>query len=201
MAVAALPRCHGSRMSQWDGGLSTIPLVLYSLQMVQLTRRSPHRGCTRYGPSTRRWRRPMQSDDTPLFSLRRCSKCREMKPPEAFRTKWGKTRLESRCKACGVAMSAARNRANPQAHIARNRRWDANHPERAAMVHKACAAVAYAISRGRLIRPDTCEECGVTNGKITAAHHDYSRPLDVRWLCRRCHTRWDLAFPKTLHGS
>lgn len=28
-------------------------------------------------------------------------------------------------------------------------------------------------------------QCGST--KTEAHHHDYSKPLDVRWLCRACH--------------
>lgn len=31
-----------------------------------------------------------------------------------------------------------------------------------------------------------CEVCG-TDERVHAHHHDYSRPLDVRWLCFRCH--------------
>ena len=32
-----------------------------------------------------------------------------------------------------------------------------------------------------------CEMCGSTNS--VAHHDDYEKPLDVRWLCRRCHER------------
>ena len=49
---------------------------------------------------------------------------------------------------------------------------------------------------GNVTRPAACEECGATGRKIEAAHRDYSRPLDVRWLCRPCHVRWDKAEPK-----
>jgi hypothetical protein len=31
---------------------------------------------------------------------------------------------------------------------------------------------------------------------LEAAHHDYSRPLEVRWLCPPCHRAWDSAQPK-----
>ena len=42
------------------------------------------------------------------------------------------------------------------------------------------------ILSGVLIRPDVCEDCG--NIIETEAHHkDYSKPLEVRWLCRACH--------------
>lgn len=45
-------------------------------------------------------------------------------------------------------------------------------------------AVFRAIRRGDLVRQN-CEKCGKSN---THAHHeDYSRPLDVRWLCPECH--------------
>jgi ribosomal protein L37AE/L43A len=40
-----------------------------------------------------------------------------------------------------------------------------------------------AVRRGELVPAEHCEEC---------AHYDYSRPLDVRWLCRGCHNRWDV---------
>ncbi len=41
-----------------------------------------------------------------------------------------------------------------------------------------------AVKRGDLVR-EPCEECGAMP---TEGHHDdYSRPLDVRWLCVRCH--------------
>ncbi len=42
-----------------------------------------------------------------------------------------------------------------------------------------------AIRRGDLI-PQPCEECGVA--KVDAHHDDYSKPLVVRWLCRKHHS-------------
>ena len=65
------------------------------------------------------------------------------------------------------------------------------------VVRRAQARVRTAICGGRLVRPDTCESCGAVGGPIEAAHRDYSEPLDVRWLCRGCHRRWDFAEPKT----
>lgn len=53
-------------------------------------------------------------------------------------------------------------------------------------------AVAYAVynaalREGLLIRPSCCSACG-KRGKIDGHHADYSKPLDVEWLCRSCHT-------------
>lgn len=45
----------------------------------------------------------------------------------------------------------------------------------------------YEIERGRLIRPTSCARCGGDGGLIEAHHRDYSRPLDVEWLCSACH--------------
>ncbi len=45
--------------------------------------------------------------------------------------------------------------------------------------------VAMAKKTGKLI-PQPCESCGTSN-KIHAHHDDYSKPLDVRWLCPLCH--------------
>lgn len=47
-------------------------------------------------------------------------------------------------------------------------------------------AVLKAIQAGELVRPAVCSRCG--GGKRIEAHHpDYSKPLEVMWLCRRCH--------------
>lgn len=40
------------------------------------------------------------------------------------------------------------------------------------------------INRGKLVR-QPCEVCGEI--KVDAHHDDYSKPLEVRWLCRLHH--------------
>ena len=47
-------------------------------------------------------------------------------------------------------------------------------------------AVWRAVSRGEIVRPDTCSKCA-GGGDIEAHHHDYFKPLDVIWLCKKCH--------------
>lgn len=47
--------------------------------------------------------------------------------------------------------------------------------------------VYYAIRCGKLTRKP-CENCGEVKSE---AHHDnYNKPLEVRWLCRKCHADW-----------
>ena len=50
-------------------------------------------------------------------------------------------------------------------------------------------AVARAVASGKLFKPSTCERCGgtPTRREMHGHHHDYDRPLDVRWLCLSCH--------------
>ena len=59
---------------------------------------------------------------------------------------------------------------------------------------QAHAAVQVAIKNGTLIRPETCSRCKcnpspASDGRSTiqAHHHDYNKPLDVEWLCAKCH--------------
>lgn len=49
-------------------------------------------------------------------------------------------------------------------------------------------AVAAALTGGQLVK-GACEICGTSDGRIDAHHDDYSKPLDVRWLCRTHHVR------------
>jgi hypothetical protein len=71
-----------------------------------------------------------------------------------------------------VAMSAAWQewrKANPEKHAAHN-------------------AVRRALEVGQLVKPTTCSECGGTD-RIEGHHEDYSKPLEVEWLCYECHQK------------
>jgi excisionase family DNA binding protein len=48
-------------------------------------------------------------------------------------------------------------------------------------------AVRLAVQAGELTRPQTCTRCGSAHRAIHGHHEDYSRPLDVIWLCTSCH--------------
>lgn len=52
--------------------------------------------------------------------------------------------------------------------------------------YKARTAVANALRDGRLIK-EKCSFCG--SRKSQAHHEDYSKPIEVIWFCRPCHTR------------
>jgi hypothetical protein len=41
---------------------------------------------------------------------------------------------------------------------------------------------------GKIVPPSKCESCG-REVKLHAHHEDYSKPLDVKWLCRPCHNK------------
>jgi hypothetical protein len=60
---------------------------------------------------------------------------------------------------------------------------------------KANMAVSNAIRDGRLHRPSICIDCN-KNCKPEGHHEDYSKPLDVIWLCQSCHAkRHTFCFP------
>ena len=46
----------------------------------------------------------------------------------------------------------------------------------------------YALRKKVVIRPSECKRCGNSSGKIEGHHSDYTKPLSVEWLCKRCHT-------------
>ena len=45
--------------------------------------------------------------------------------------------------------------------------------------------VTYALNDGRITNPCVCSKCGKPESE--AHHADYTRPLDVTWLCHTCH--------------
>jgi len=46
---------------------------------------------------------------------------------------------------------------------------------------------AKAVKDGVLVEPDNCERCKKSGIKLLKHHKDYSKPLEVTWLCTPCH--------------
>jgi hypothetical protein len=68
-------------------------------------------------------------------------------------------------------------------HLTENtRQWRKNNPEK----YKAQIKLNNALRSGKIEKPNKCEECNQEK-KLHAHHDDYSKPLDVIWLCVECH--------------
>ena|SRR3990167_10036842 len=52
--------------------------------------------------------------------------------------------------------------------------------------YKAKEKVRRACEMGILIKPDICQSCSFKD-RLEGHHKDYSKPLEVIWLCRKCH--------------
>lgn len=79
---------------------------------------------------------------------------------------------------------------NPHAHAEFIRRSIKKSPEK----QKARMLLFRAVRNGSIFK-GKCEVCG--NEKSEAHHADYSKPLDVKWLCKKHHT--EVHFNITTH--
>jgi hypothetical protein len=140
--------------------------------------------------------------------MKRCPRCAETKPLSEFDK--NRSMPDGRAGWCKPCMREARalsiNR-SPEAKdafyikkAARQKRYRARTPEqrptRNAQLRswetrnrektRAHKAVQSALRSGRLVRPEHCERCE-RQCKPQAHHADYTKPLDVAWLCSTCH--------------
>lgn len=68
------------------------------------------------------------------------------------------------------------------------RKYRTDNPEK----YHATNQVNIAINSGKLTKPTACEVCG-KDGRVEAHHADYSKPLAVMWVCKKCHYKLDEA--------
>ncbi len=132
-----------------------------------------------------------------LKSGKRCRICQQNRPPSDFYDQPGsRDGKRNECRFCFSDAVCRRQRENGDRYKAYQRQWrkenqemvrvyehsHAQSPERRAR-NSAKAAAKW----GTIARPQECPRCGSQGKEIHAHHEDYSRPLDVRWLCEGCH--------------
>lgn len=101
------------------------------------------------------------------FGEKTCGRCGK---PRDIEQVYGKYQSR-RCRACHAADMREFRRHVPMT------------PEQRRKDNARSYASQY-LKRG-IIKRQPCQSCG--DPKAQMHHHDYSKPLEVEWLCRRCH--------------
>lgn len=124
-----------------------------------------------------------------------CFKCDTLQPLDNFykHSQMADGHL-NKCKACTKRDAALnyqsnfaryqeyeRKRFNTPERKAKSRKYIRNHRLQNPEKNLARSRIAYAVRSGKL-QPKPCQVCGTTE-KVEAHHPDYSKPLDVQWLC------------------
>lgn len=136
---------------------------------------------------------------------KRCFKCSTLKPLEDFYAHPAmKDGTLGKCKECTKADRARnyreriekyRDYERRRARTKHRRAWVAEQCKKSQQRNpekwRARSMVNNALLKGKLEK-EPCRECG-TSERVEAHHADYSKPLDVVWLCFVCHRR--------LHGQ
>lgn len=146
----------------------------------------------------------MPSHEMKLPKTKKCSVCCKYFPLVNFyKCERGYLGLRSDCKRCEWDRRKRYRDRNPEKFATWQRNWLRRHRYRDRLKLKtyrnnyyrlnrqklkAHKAVYRATLKGILVRPSTCSLCG-SSRSIEAHHSNYLKPLDVKWLCRRCHGR------------
>lgn len=130
----------------------------------------------------------------------RCTRCSALLSEEQFYPrKYSANGLTSQCKKChtdgvtetrdrdltkkrGVESKRRAQARDPERLLAASLRTKAKYPEKVKARNLLTSAVRY----GKIVKPTNCERCG-TVAELHGHHADYSKPLDVAWLCPSCH--------------
>lgn len=124
------------------------------------------------------------------MKYKRCFKCGEVKPLSEFyaHPQMADGHL-NKCKDCAKRDAKHRRDDAPESDLQTRLKACAANPN-----HKnAYMAVDAAVRAGVLKKPDHCQGCGrsASETRIGAHHYDYTKPLDVIWVCAACHRPLD----------
>jgi len=132
--------------------------------------------------------------------MKRCCRCARLRPLVEFSANHKAIdRKQSQCKECANKLKRDWRKNNPQQSLMTHTRWRRKNPKLRALYasrwrqrnpekRRAHRLVAFAVRRGQFARPSYCEDC--KQERMLNAHHDnYNKPLEVRWLCPKCHVQ------------
>jgi len=139
-----------------------------------------------------------------MMTRKVCPQCKEEKPTGDFYLNCNMSDGHfAKCKECTKYNVREHRRTHDSVREYDRRRYRED-PERRASTNertkaravakpqqkKATTAVSNAVRDGRLAKPCRCSRCGEKARRIEGHHEDYSKPLEVIWLCTLCHRRY-----------
>lgn len=141
--------------------------------------------------------------------MKTCPDCKTDKPLDQFYL-FPSGSISDYCKPCHNAKNRAYYQRNKEARKIKLAEWrDANRDKlkvihrnayldrRDEMIANACAeaktpegrartAINNAVAQKKILKPKVCSACSQEK-RLDGHHFDYAKPLDVIWLCRKCH--------------
>lgn len=136
--------------------------------------------------------------------MKKCSCCGAEKPLDQYqKRKASKDGLTASCKSCLKERDAIRDATPERRKVKRDYASTPGGRERsnAAKIaysdrnpkkRHACVTLNNYLRDGKIKKIEICESCKVAPA-IEAHHCDYNKPLEVIWMCDRCHKDWHLA--------
>lgn len=125
------------------------------------------------------------------MDVKKCFRCGEVKPLSEFYThpQMADGHL-NKCKDCTRNDTRKHAETSPESVFESRLKTCKKNPTGV----NARRVVEAAIYARKLTRPDHCSGCGCDSSehRIEAHHCDYTRPMDVIWLCTPCHRRMDI---------
>jgi hypothetical protein len=127
---------------------------------------------------------------------RTCQQCGQTFQAQRYKVERGDGRFCSR--SCSSTYAASQkheqrdqtggNNPNWKGGVSKNpyryrKRQKERHPKKV----KARKKLRRAVNSGRVLK-EPCQHCGATEN-LEAHHEDYSKPLEVTWLCKSCHIK------------
>lgn len=144
---------------------------------------------------------------------KKCTRCLKEKPINSFqKRKASRDGLTASCKTCLSAYEKSRAKLphrvrarklyastdkGKAAGLKARKKWSQRNP----IKKLASTIVGNAVRDGKILKPSVCEDCGSKPKRLHGHHDDYAFPLEVRWLCPRCHNNWHKENGEGLNAS